>query len=68
MKNIDMSEDTAEGGDWNLTGHGWTPIDGFAGTFDGNGHRIIGMHIYGEMNQDVGFLENWGIRLLLVKR
>lgn len=54
MKDIDMSEDTAEGGDWNLTGHGWTPIDGFAGTFDGNGHRIIGMHIYGEMNQDVG--------------
>lgn len=54
MKDIDMSEDTAEGGDWNLTGHGWTPIDGFAGTFDGNGHRIIGMHIYGEMKQDVG--------------
>lgn len=41
MKDIDMSEDTAEGGDWNLTGHGWTPIDGFAGTFDGNGHRIL---------------------------
>lgn len=54
MNDIDMSEDTAEGGDWNLTGHGWTPIDGFAGTFDGNGHRIIGMHIYGEMEQAVG--------------
>lgn len=54
MKDIDMSEDTAEGGDWNLTGHGWTPIDGFEGTFDGNGHRITGMHIYGEMRQDVG--------------
>lgn len=54
MKDIDMSVDTAEGGDWNLTGHGWTPIDGFAGTFDGNGHRIIGMHIYGEMEQSVG--------------
>lgn len=54
MKDIDMSEDTAEGGDWNLTGHGWTPIDDFAGTFDGNGHRIIGMHIYGEMKQNVG--------------
>lgn len=54
MKDIDMSEDTAEGGDWNLTGHGWTPIDGFKGTFDGNGHRIIGMHIYGEMKQAVG--------------
>ena len=54
MKDIDMSEDTAEGGNWNLTGHGWTPIDGFEGTFDGNGHRITGMHIYGEMRQDVG--------------
>lgn len=54
MNDIDMSEDTAEGGDWNLTGHGWTPIDGFAGTFDGNGHRIIGMHIYGAMEQAVG--------------
>lgn len=54
MKDIDMSEDTAEGGDWNLTGHGWTPIDGFKGIFDGNGHRIIGMHIYGEMEQSVG--------------
>lgn len=60
MKDIDMSEDTAEGGDWNLTGHGWTPIDGFAGTFDGNGHRIIGMHIYGEMNQDVGLFGRLG--------
>lgn len=58
MKDIDMSEDTAEGGDWNLTGHGWTPIDGFAGTFDGNGHRIIGMHIYGEMKQSVGLFGN----------
>lgn len=56
MNDIDMSEDTAEGGDWNLTGHGWTPIDGFAGTFDGNGHRIIGMHIYGEMKQAVGLV------------
>lgn len=60
MKDIDMSEDTAEGGDWNLTGHGWTPIDGFAGTFDGNGHRIIGMHIYGEMKQDVGLFGRLG--------
>lgn len=60
MKDIDMSEDTAEGGDWNLTGHGWTPIDGFKGAFDGNGHRIIGMHIYGEMEQDVGLFGKIG--------
>lgn len=60
MKDIDMSEDTAEGGDWNLAGHGWTPIDGFAGTFDGNGHRIIGMHIYGEVEQAVGLFGKLG--------
>ena len=60
MKDIDMSKDTAEGGEWNLLGHGWTPIDGFAGTLDGNGHRIIGMHIYGEMRQDVGLFGELG--------
>lgn len=60
MKDIDMSVDTAEGGEWNLTGHGWTPIDGFKGTLDGNGHRIIGMHIYGEMSRDVGLFGKMG--------
>lgn len=60
MNDIDMSMDTAEGGDWNLTGHGWTPIDEFKGAFDGNGHRIIGMHIYGEMEQDVGLFGKIG--------
>lgn len=60
MKDIDMSKDTAEGGEWNLLGHGWTPIDGFKGTLDGNGHRIIGMHIYGEMRQDVGLFGETG--------
>lgn len=47
MNDIDMTKETSPGGSWD-TGHGWTPLDKFSGTFDGNGHRIIGMHIYGE--------------------
>lgn len=53
MNDIDMTEDTAYGGDWDFMGYGWEPIgsDGtysnipFTGTFDGNGHQIIGMRI-----------------------
>lgn len=53
MNDIDMTEDTAVGGDWDFMGNGWEPIgsDGiygnipFTGTFDGNGHKIIGMRI-----------------------
>ncbi|MDE6568544.1 MAG: Ig-like domain-containing protein, partial [Lachnospiraceae bacterium] len=49
LKNdIDMTEETKEGGLWD-SGHGWTPLDSFSGTLDGAGHRIIGMHIYGEL-------------------
>lgn len=58
MNDIDMSEATAEGGDWNLYGYGWTPINDFAGVFDGNGYRIVGMNIYGTLpynNRNVGF-------------
>lgn len=52
---IDLSEVTAEGGEYDLEGHGWDPIDGFTGRLDGRGYRIIGMHIFGEMkNQNVG--------------
>ncbi len=51
MNDIDMSEATATGGDYDC-GTGWNPIgtteEGFHGTFDGNGHKIIGMHIFGE--------------------
>lgn len=51
---IDMSEATASGGDWDFGGRGWNPIgsndvygDGaFEGIFDGNGHTITGMRIY----------------------
>lgn len=49
MNDIDMSEDTAEGGDYDR-GNGWEPIQNFTGDFNGNGHRIIGIHIFGDMN------------------
>ena len=50
MNDIDMSEATSEGGDYDC-GTGWEPIEGFRGTLDGNGYRIIGMHIFGEFNR-----------------
>lgn len=53
MNDIDMTEETSPGGSWD-TGHGWTPLNGFSGIFDGNGHRIIGMHIYGNCGQYAG--------------
>lgn len=48
-EDIDLTEYTKEGGIFD-TGNGWTPINNFTGTFDGNGHRIIGMHIYGKID------------------
>lgn len=53
MNDIDMTEATAEGGEWNYMGNGWDPIGSngayygtaFSGVFDGNGHKIIGMNI-----------------------
>lgn len=47
MKDIDMTEDTKKGGDWD-SGMGWTPIEEFSGVLDGNGYQIIGMNIYTE--------------------
>ena len=53
MEDIDLTEATAKGGDWDFFGNGWNPIgskdiysnDPFTGTFDGNGHTIRGMRI-----------------------
>ncbi len=50
MNDIDMTEDTKEGGDWEQ-GNGWEAIETFSGVFDGNGYRIIGMHIFGEVEE-----------------
>lgn len=47
MNDIDMTEDTKKGGDWD-NGMGWTPIKEFTGVLNGNGHQIIGMNIYTE--------------------
>ncbi len=61
MNDIDMTEETKPGGSWD-TGHGWTPLDSFSGTFDGNGYRIIGINIYGDdFNSNIGlFRWNYG--------
>ena len=53
MNDIDMSVDTSEGGDYDC-GTGWDPIEGFHGTLDGNGYRIVGMHIFGNYSSPVG--------------
>lgn len=53
MNSIDLSEATAEGGDWSYGGRGWNPIGSddnysnlaFSGTFDGNRYAITGMNI-----------------------
>lgn len=58
MNDIDMSTATAPGGDYDM-GNGWSPIEDFTGNFDGNGYRIIGMHIFGDMNRkNVGLFGN----------
>lgn len=58
MNDIDMSKATEKGGDYDC-GTGWEPIggmdEGFRGTFDGNGHKIIGMHIFGEFIPEYGY-------------
>ena len=54
MNDIDLSEATVEGGDWDFGGRGWEPIGSngiysgstpFTGTFDGNGYEIKGLQI-----------------------
>ena len=53
MNDIDLTEATAEGGDWDYDGRGWNPIGSnnvygstaFSGIFDGNGYTISGMRI-----------------------
>ena len=59
MADIDMTEDTASGGDWDVNGEGWLPIgtdsdNAFSGVFDGNGHSIIGMRIDGQSGRFAG--------------
>ncbi|MEE0873512.1 MAG: bacterial Ig-like domain-containing protein [Ruminococcus sp.] len=53
MNDIDLTTDTAKGGDWDYVGNGWDPIGSggaykngaFTGIFDGNGYEIKGMCI-----------------------
>ena len=66
MNDIDMTELTAPGGEWDINGTGWEPIgtadNCFSGVFDGNGHKIIGMNIHGDVQYEyVGlFGYTWG--------
>lgn len=53
MNDIDLTEATAEGGEYDFMGNGWNPIgsgdtysnNAFTGVFDGNGYSVIGMRI-----------------------
>ena len=53
MNDIDLSEATAEGGEWNYGGRGWNPIGSndiysngaFSGVFEGNNYSITGLNI-----------------------
>lgn len=45
LNDIDMAAATTEGGDYNNGGKGFTPIASFNGTFNGDGHKITGLHI-----------------------
>ena len=53
MNDIDLTEATKAGGDWDFMGNGWNPIGSndvygsskFSGVFDGNGHKITGLRI-----------------------
>lgn len=61
MNDIDLTEATSEGGEVNNNGTGWDPIDDFSGVFDGNGHYIKGMQIYGEVEDgDIGLFGTIG--------
>lgn len=68
MNDIDLTEATAPGGDYDYMGNGWDPIGSggvygknpFTGTFDGQHHKISGMRI------DIGSLpEGAGTSLYL---
>ncbi|MBQ9545165.1 MAG: bacterial Ig-like domain-containing protein, partial [Clostridia bacterium] len=53
MNDIDLTDDTAEGGDYDFMGNGWNPIGSnnvygngeFSGIFDGCGFSITGLRI-----------------------
>lgn len=64
MNDIDLTDATKEGGDYDFLGNGWKPIGAddsyskikrYSGVFDGKGHKIIGMRIdiknYTEYNE-----------------
>lgn len=59
MNDIDLSEETAEGGIFDYQYQGWRIIPSFSGIFDGQGFSIIGMRIKEKSdNNYVGFFSS----------
>lgn len=67
MNDIDLTEATAPGGDYDFMGNGWDPIGSghiysnatpFSGVFDGNGYAINGMRIDVKQVPDLTVVEN----------
>ena len=66
MNDLDLSEATSNGGDWDFMGNGWEPIGSggvygdtaFTGTFDGNGYCISGLNIKVDKNLPEGVGNN----------
>ena len=56
MNDIDMS--STDGGDYDIEGYGWKPIENFSGVFDGNGHKLSNLNIRGEKYDDIGLFGN----------
>lgn len=57
MNDIDMTEETAEGGIWNFANCGWKPLtdgstDGFTGELEGNGYKIKGLNMRGSLSYE----------------
>lgn len=59
MNDIDLSE-TKKGGELDA-GNGWVPLSKFKGVLDGNGYRIIGMHMDCKGNSIYGYGETYGL-------
>lgn len=59
MNDIDLTEATKEGGDWDSDGCGWMPIGSgvgsFSGDFDGNNKKIIGLTL---QRSDAGLFQS----------
>lgn len=58
---LDLSSATKSGGKYYNDGKGWNPINNFTGTFDGDGHSIIGLNTKGNGTDAGLFGHNKGV-------